>query len=91
MEPPDETATNFSGPEFGAMNEVPLHVLDGDQVDSGLVMASAVVGLNESMKWQVRGKRGGSPTKPVIDSPPRPSSMEILAVQTAHKACQWRF
>ncbi|CAA2975037.1 zinc finger ZAT9-like, partial [Olea europaea subsp. europaea] len=74
MEPPDETATNFSGPEFGAMNEVPLHVLDGDQVDSGLVMASAVVGLNESMKWQVRGKRGGSPTKPVIDSPPRPNS-----------------
>ncbi|CAA2997323.1 uncharacterized protein LOC111412558 [Olea europaea var. sylvestris] len=32
MKPPDEAATNFFEPEFGAMNEVPSHVLDGDQL-----------------------------------------------------------
>ncbi|CAI9785793.1 unnamed protein product [Fraxinus pennsylvanica] len=81
MEPPAEAVRNLSEPEFEAVNEVPSHVLDGDQVDSGLVVVSAVLGLNESVKWQVTGKRGWSPTKPVIDSPPLQSSKEILAVQ----------
>ncbi|CAA2968358.1 zinc finger ZAT9-like [Olea europaea subsp. europaea] len=81
MEPPAEDAMNFSEPEFEAMNRVPPHVLDGDQIDSGPVVASSAAGLNESVKWQVTGQRGRAPTKTVIDSLPLPSSEEILAVQ----------
>ncbi|CAI9781330.1 unnamed protein product [Fraxinus pennsylvanica] len=81
MEPPAEAPMNFLEPEFEAMNRVSQHVLDGDQIDSSPVVASSAVGLNESLKWQVTGKRGRAPTKTDIDSLPLPSSEEILAVQ----------
>ncbi|CAI9785794.1 unnamed protein product [Fraxinus pennsylvanica] len=62
--------------EFEAMNRVPSHVLDGDRIDSGHMV---MVGFNESMKWQVTGKRGRAETKPVIDSASLPISDEIQA------------
>ncbi|XP_022899504.1 uncharacterized protein LOC111412859 [Olea europaea var. sylvestris] len=81
MEPPVEAAMNFLEPEFEVVNGVPSRACEGDQIDSGPVVASPPVNLNKSVKWQVTGKRGRAPTKPLIDSPPLRSSEEILAVQ----------